>query len=80
MTVGCAGGVLLALFVLGGGTAKAGAERVEFDQLTTWSYIVLSVMLAIIVVGLGWCFYRAVRAAGGAAADVQVAEGAENSQ
>jgi len=34
-------------------------------ELESMSYVVLTVMLAILVIGLAWCFYRAVRAAGG---------------
>ena len=82
VTVGCSAGLLLALFVLAGGAVKgAGEQRREVDQLTTSSYIVLSVMLGIIVVGLGWCFYRAVRAAGAEeTAQKQLSEGMDNSR
>jgi len=78
MVFGGAGGLLLALFVLLGRlgqAAPAAAPAVkELDHLTTPSYVVLAGMLGILVVGLGWCFYRAIRAAGGAA-EPQVAEG-----
>jgi NSS family neurotransmitter:Na+ symporter len=38
-------------------------EPIQYDnELSGWSYVILAVMLALIVVGLGWCFYRALRA------------------
>jgi len=33
------------------------------DQLSTVSYIILSVVFLLIICGLGWCFYRALSAA-----------------
>ena len=42
-------------------------------ELSSMSYLVLAGMLTLLVGGLGWCFYRAVKAAGGAE-EPQVAE------
>ena len=47
----------------------AGAEVAEpvvhpsQDQLSTVSYVILSVVFLLIICGLGWCFYRALSAA-----------------
>ena len=39
---------------------------IEYDgQLSATAYIILAVILLGIIVGLGWCFYRAVIKAGG---------------
>jgi len=35
------------------------------DQLSTVSYIILSIVFLLIICGLGWCFYRALSAASG---------------
>ena len=71
MGVGACLGVLLpALFFLhdiiapSPASAPAPAEQAELSWV---SYVVLAAMLVLLVGGLGWCFYRAVRAAGGAA-------------
>jgi len=45
-------------------------------HLSGWSYLLLSCMLGLIVIGLGWCFYRALKAAGGETA-AQLAEDIE---
>lgn len=38
---------------------------IEYDgQLSATAYIILAVFLLGIIVGLGWCFYRAVMATG----------------
>ncbi len=38
---------------------------IEYDgQLSATAYIILAVVLLAIIAGLGWCFYRAVTAAG----------------
>jgi len=63
--LGICGGLGLALAMM---TVKFPSAAIEYDnQLSLVSYIILAVMLALIVVGLGWCFYRAIKAAGGAA-------------
>jgi len=46
---------------------EAATPAASLDHLTGPSYVVVSVMLAMLVVGLGWCFYRAIKAAGGPA-------------
>jgi len=39
--------------------------NIEYDgQLSTTAYIILAVVLLGIIAGLGWCFYRAMTAAG----------------
>ena len=38
---------------------------IEYDgRLSATAYIILAVVLLGIIVGLGWCFYRAITAAG----------------
>ena len=38
---------------------------IEYDgQLSATAYIILAVVLLIIIVGLSWCFYRAMTAVG----------------
>jgi neurotransmitter:Na+ symporter, NSS family len=60
MTMGGAGGVLLSLTILLNPVAKA--EKAEAAKGLDWlGYLVLACMLGLLVVGLGWCFYRAVR-------------------
>ena len=40
---------------------------IKYDgQLSATAYVILAVVLLGIIAGLGWCFYRAVTAAGGA--------------
>ena len=41
------------------------SEVVYDGQLSATAYLMLFAVLLVIVGGLGWCFYRAVRAAGG---------------
>ena len=58
--------------------AAAGAEVAKpasryNGELSGVSYIILGVMFGIIVVGLGWCFYRALKA-NGETAPPQLAE------
>ncbi len=82
MTFGGAGGLVLGMFVLlhklaalPGASTQPAAKPKELDQLAAPSWITLGAMTAILVVGLGWCFYRAIKA-GGAGAEEQVAEDA----
>lgn len=83
MTLGCIGGIALSLLVTlhgrtGGGAAQpASPPPAEPDTLTTEASVVLCVMLTILVVGLAWCFYRSVKAAGRGAAR-QPAEGLDS--
>lgn len=38
---------------------------IEYDgQLSVTAYVILAVVLLGIIAGLGWCFYRAITAAG----------------
>lgn len=40
--------------------------NIEYDgELSATAYIILSVVVLGIIVGLSWCFYRAITAAGG---------------
>ena len=40
-------------------------SKIEYDgHLSATAYIIILVVLAGIICGLGWCFYRAVTAAG----------------
>ncbi len=72
MSVGCAAGLILAIFVMLHKLAESDKPaatavkkaREEIDHLTAPSTIVLAAMLSLIVIGLGWCFYRAIKAAG----------------
>ena len=43
----------------------AGLADIKYDgQLSATAYVILAVVLLGIIAGLGWCFYRAVTAAG----------------
>jgi len=76
MTFGSALGVMLHAFLQANPPSTPEARETVFEELTTGSYICLSVMIAILVVGLGWCLLRAMRAAGAAAqAQEQTPEG-----
>ncbi|MHC4561825.1 MAG: sodium-dependent transporter [Planctomycetota bacterium] len=82
LTLGSAGGLLLYMLVTlnppADATAVAAAAEshpAPAETLSGASYIVLSAMLTLLVVGLGWCFYRAIKAASVAKMnDRQVAE------
>ena len=77
MTFGAAGGLVVGMMVITHGLAKVPvAAPPEQDALTAPSYIVLAMMAGLLVVGLGWCFHRAIRASGASAAE-QVPEGIE---
>ena len=59
------------------GTAPPEVKRVlERDHLSGWSLLVLGAMTAMLVVGLAWCFYRAIKA-GGRQPEPQISEGVE---
>ncbi len=77
MTLGCAGGLLLAMIVMdrGQGQATTASTQDSTNSLTGASMIVLTVMLTVLVVGLSWCFYRAIKA--GATSLEQPSEGIE---
>jgi len=62
MAFGAAGGVLLTLAVFLNPAKAAEAAVESASEVGGASYVVLTVMLTLLVVGLGWCFYRAVKA------------------
>lgn len=74
MTFGSALGIMLHAFLLANPLSTPEAHETVSEELTPGSYISLSVMTGILVVGLGWCLLRAMRAAG-AAAQEQAPEG-----
>jgi len=71
LTLGIACGLLLYLLVTLNPTAPAEAQA-PTETLSGASYVVLACMLTLLVVGLAWCFYRAIKA--GKNGDKQVAE------
>jgi len=84
MEIGGAGGLVLSMFVLLMGKTQAAPPQPPAEPPTSllpWAWIVLAGMTAILVVGLGWCFYRAVKAAGAEkAAEQQPAEDLETAE
>jgi hypothetical protein len=63
------------------GEASEAVPEPRTHELTTPSYLVLTGMIALLVVGLAWCFFRAIKAAGtGNAATPQRAEGMEDEE
>jgi len=58
--------------------AEAVGHPVE-EELSTVSYIILSIVFLLIICGLGWCFYRALSAAGGPG-ETQYPERVDNEQ
>jgi len=61
--LGLCGGLGLAFAMI---TVSFPAAKIVYDnELSSTSYLILGGMLGLIVVGLGWCFYRAVTSAGG---------------
>ncbi len=76
MEIGACAGLAMPMLILLHRTAAEAAPAPEAPPQTemTWvSYAVLAGMLSLLVGGLGWCFYRAIKAAG-AAAPAQLAE------
>ena len=78
MSLGACIGLLVPMLVFLRGillpASQPAAAEEAVPEMTWVSYAVLSGMLALLVVGLGWCFYRAVTASG-AEAPTQVSEG-----
>ncbi|MBN1554563.1 MAG: sodium-dependent transporter [Phycisphaerae bacterium] len=69
---GAGAGLGLALYVL---AAKIQAANVRHTtELQTMAYVIMAVMIALLVGGIGWCLYRAVKAAAAEKADEQTAE------
>ncbi len=79
MVTGSALGALLALMVLLGEFAPSSRPAQGADELGSASYVVLTLMAALLVIGLGWCFYRAIKAGGTPEPPEQVSEGLEDS-
>ena len=61
LSLGATGGIALAIWTLMQGAQAKAVE--SSSELTTPAYVILFVMLGILVLGLGWCFYRAIKAA-----------------
>ncbi len=60
---------------------QAPVAQPRTHELSTSSYLVLTAMIALLVVGLAWCFFRAIKSAGtGNAATPQQAEGMEDEE
>jgi NSS family neurotransmitter:Na+ symporter len=57
-------GLMTALWVLVKG--KSLKPMRHSTEMTAQAYVIMAVMLTILVVGLGWCFYKAMKASGGA--------------
>jgi len=63
----------------GQAVAKVKEVAMPAASLSPTAYIVLAIMLGLLVIGLGWCFYRAIKASGGGeGAPPQLAEGADS--
>jgi hypothetical protein len=57
--------VMLVRWTRAKGGQVGGAEHVVRTELSGVSYVILAAVFLIIVGGLGWCFYKALSAAGG---------------
>jgi len=79
MLMGVAAGLSLALFVMGREFPESPSQPArDAGTLTGPSAMVLGCMIGLLVIGLGWCFFRALTAAGTAqAVQEQVSEGAQ---
>lgn len=75
VAVGLACGVAMALWVQAAGITERPVQAQTELQLA--AYVILALMLALIVGGLAWCFYRAIRAAGTDAPEQLPEDGAE---
>jgi len=74
--LGICGGLALAFTTL---KTRFVVKPMTYDhQLSGISYLVLGGMLGLIVIGLLWCFYRAIKAAAAEPGEEQLAEGNEN--
>ena len=76
LMLGSAGGIVLYFLVKLNPTATPDPGEtapVPAEGLSGPSYVVLSLMLTLLVVGLAWCFYKAIKA-GGRNGKLQVAE------
>ncbi|HDY65193.1 MAG TPA: hypothetical protein ENH84_03030, partial [Phycisphaerae bacterium] len=76
LSLGLTGGLSLAMWV---SRKTFTVEKIVYDnELSGVGYTILAVMLGLIVFGLGWCFYRAIRAGGEKTPDEQKSERIEN--
>jgi len=64
LTLGLSSGLLLYMLVTLNPSEEAEAPAEPAESLSGASTLVLSLMIALLVVGLGWCFYKAIKAAG----------------
>jgi hypothetical protein len=71
LALGAAGGLGLAYTMMT--VSLPDSPNVYDNRLSAVSYVILAAMLGLIVGGLGWCFYRAIKASGDEA-PAQVAE------
>ncbi|HPS52337.1 MAG TPA: hypothetical protein PLK08_02185, partial [Phycisphaerae bacterium] len=72
MLLGCTAGLGMALWAM---ASDVKIRPLEYNgQLDGDSYLILFLMAGIIICGLGWCFYRALRAAGQSDTEEQSAE------
>ncbi len=90
MLFGAAGGVGLGLGVLRHNIDAAVAEvtaaldgaaapvKAVSEALSTTSYVVLAAVITLLVGGLGWCFYKAIKGAAGGPEEAQLAETGED--
>jgi len=78
MGVGAALGLLMPMLIAIHQQAAGPEEAATAPaaEITSLSYVVLTAMLALLVIGLGWCFYRAIKGAGPEAPE-QLAEGTD---
>ena len=74
LTLGAGGGISLALWVLIE-NIQSSAKTDAAAEMSAVAYVIIGVMLGLLIVGLAWCFYRAIKAAG-AAEQQQNSEGA----
>ncbi|MHC4984810.1 MAG: hypothetical protein ACYTFO_01510, partial [Planctomycetota bacterium] len=62
LTFGLASGITLYMLVTLNPSAPTEGHTEPVETLSGASWIVLSAMMTLLVVGLGWCFYRAIKA------------------
>jgi hypothetical protein len=73
-TVAAGGGLGLGMSLLAK-TVEIPAHKVVYDgELSAVAYIILAIATLLVVGGLFWCFYRAIKAAGERDAEEQVSE------
>ena len=65
IALGAGGGISLALWVLVAEIKQTSVKSTT--EMTGEAHVIMAVMIGLLVVGLGWCFYRAIKAAGAAA-------------